>query len=146
MLFSKPLTAAQLDFWGENTKPGSTELICGRSLMNTGVRSTTYAPPGRALVSTSVLHTTTTETLPDQATTSRQLQRQILPPDGAPTGAVKLAVDQITRAGGRLGVGRLARAALEVGADRSAQRGGQGRDQLGVGQVVIAISRREKDV
>ena len=41
MLSLKPLTAAQLDLFSENEKPGSTDEICGRSPMKTGVRSTT---------------------------------------------------------------------------------------------------------
>ncbi len=47
-LLGKPLgkPVAQVDLVSENMKPGNTTEICGRSLMNTGVKSTTYAPLG----------------------------------------------------------------------------------------------------
>src|SRR5882757_8336258 len=35
-----------VDLFDENEKPGNTNPICGRSLMNTGVSSTTNAPLG----------------------------------------------------------------------------------------------------
>ena len=45
-LLGKPFTAAQVDLFSENEKPGRTAEICGKSPMNTGVSSTTYAPLG----------------------------------------------------------------------------------------------------
>src|SRR3954452_15957384 len=44
--FGSTSTSDQVDLFDENENPGSTKPICGKSLMNTGVRSTTNAPDG----------------------------------------------------------------------------------------------------